>query len=97
MKQMPVSDWADFQQLVGEYQLLYCPSDPDLALFVKSAAGAGLDQVYITGPRLEVIERLSPEGWRDSPAPSGEGVMLLIGTEGAWRHLGVTRQSPEGA
>lgn len=90
---MPVSEWARFQQLFGEFQLLYCRGDPDLALFVKQQPRATLDEVYITGPKLDVIERLSPGGWDDAQAPAGEGLLLLVGTPGSWAHLGVSRRS----
>jgi hypothetical protein len=94
---MAVSEWAHFQQLFGEFQLLYCHGDPDLALFVKSAAGSDTDDIYITGPQLEIIERFSPGGWTDCQAPSGEGIMLLVGTGDSWTHLRVRRQSPDGS
>lgn len=94
MKRMPVSEWAHFQQRFGEFQLLYSSGDPDLALFVKSGTGCEFDEVYITGPQLDVIEQLSAGGWTDSSAPAGEGVMLLAGTGNPWAHLGVLRQPP---
>ena len=96
-KRMRVSEWAQFQQAFGEYHLLDRHGNPDLALFVKSAAGSDSDEVYVTGPDLDAIERLSPGGWTDCPAPSGEGIMLLAGTGDSWTHLGVRRQSPDGS
>ena len=96
-KRMAVSEWAHFQQLFGEFQLLYCHGDPDLALFVKSAAGSDTDDVYITGPQLEIVERFSPGGWTDCRAPLGEGIMLLVGTGDSWTHLAVRRQSLDGS
>jgi hypothetical protein len=94
MKPMPVSEWAHFQQLFAEYQLLYAREDPDLALFMKPVRGSAKDEIYITGPGLEVVERFSPGGWQDSGAPSGEGLVLLVGTGDSWRHLGVSRHAP---
>jgi hypothetical protein len=93
MKLMPVSEWARFQQLFGEFQLLYCRGDPDLALFAKQRPRAISDEIYITGPKLDVVERLSPGGWEDSLAPAGEGLILLVGTAESWAHLGVSRHS----
>lgn len=90
MKLMTVSGWAQFQQLFGEFQLLYCHGDPNLALFVRRKAGARLDEVYITGPKLDIIERLSPGGWENSDAPSGTGLLLLVGTADSWTHLRIS-------
>jgi hypothetical protein len=56
-----------------------------------------LAKYHVTGPDLDAIERLSPGGWTDCPAPSGEGIMLLAGTGDSWTHLGVRRQSPDGS
>jgi hypothetical protein len=97
MKRMALSEWAQFQQLFAEFQLLYGDGDPDLALFVKSGRGSEADEVYITGPKLDVIERLSPGGWADSGSPSGEGVLLLAGAADCWARLGIQRQSPDGS
>lgn len=91
MKRMPISEWPHFQQLFAEFRLLYSHDDPDLALFVKSSAAAAEDEIYITGPKLDLVERLSPGGWGDSPAPSGEGLLLLVGDEKIRERLGITR------
>lgn len=93
MKLMPVSEWAHFQQLFGEFQLLYCSGDPNLALFVRQKPGAEMDEIYVTGPGLETVERFSPGGWQDSEAPAGEGLLLLEGTADAWAHLNISRRS----
>lgn len=93
-KLMPVSEWGQFQQLFGEFQLLYCRGDPALALFVNRRGHSALDEIYITGPKLDIIERLSPGGWEDAPAPSGKGVLLLVGSAETWAHLHGPRQSP---
>lgn len=92
MKGMPISEWPHFQQLFAEFQLLYCRDEPDLALFVKTSPGTPLDELYITGPKLDVIERFSPGGWEDSDAPAGEGVLLLVGDAKAAGRLGVAKQ-----
>lgn len=92
MKLMAVAEWAHFQQLFGEFQLLYYRGNRDLALFVKQKAGNAPDEVYITGPDLPIVERLCPGGWEDSLAPAGEGLLLLVGTAESWAHLGVSRQ-----
>jgi hypothetical protein len=86
---MPISEWGNFQQLFAEFQLLYCRGDPGLALFVKRGAGSLLDEIYITGPKLEIVERLSPGGWENADAPSDGGLRLLVGTAEAWAHLNV--------
>ena len=91
MKLMTVTEWAHFQQLFGEFQLLYSRGNRDLALFVKQKAGSAPDEVYITGPDLDIIERLSPGGWEDADAPAGEGLLMLVGTPESWAHLGVSR------
>jgi hypothetical protein len=96
MKRMPVSDWAHFQQLFCEFQLLYCRGDPDLALFARSIPGVELDEIYITGPKLEAIERLPPEDWSDADPACGEGILLLAGAPQSWKHLGLSRSSPDG-
>jgi hypothetical protein len=90
MKLMPLSEWAQFQQLFGEFQLLYCHGDRDLALFIRQKPGATLDEVYITGPKLEIIERFSPGGWEDADPPAGEGLLLLAGTAESWTHLSLS-------
>jgi hypothetical protein len=93
MKRMTIAEWAHFQQLFGEFQLLYGRGDRDLALFVKQKPGAAPDEVYITGSDRGIIERLSPGGWGNSNAPAGEGLLLLVGTTESWTHLGISRET----
>jgi hypothetical protein len=64
--------------------------DPDLAMFQKGHPGHDLSEIYITGPNIEVIERLSPGGWEDSGPPEGKGVALLVGAGDPWERFGIT-------
>jgi hypothetical protein len=64
---------------------------PDVALFSKGHAADELREIYITAPDLHVVEALSPGEWEDAETPSGEGVVLLAGSAGAWEHLGVEK------
>lgn len=84
MKLMSASESAQFRLLFVEFTRLYCKDAPDLALFARRPAGARHDEVYITGPKIELVERVAPGGWRDSGAPSGGDVALLVGTPEYW-------------
>lgn len=91
MKSMGVDEWAPLQDRFGELQIA-SGGDPDLAMFMKRETGSARTEIYLTGPNIEVIEQLSPGGWRDSDAPSGKGVGLLVGANDPWERFGIKQE-----
>lgn len=90
MKLMSLDEWSSLQEKFGEFQLMM-KGHPDLAMFSKGKAADDLTEIYITGPKIELMERFSPGDWQDAEAPAGEGVALLVGTVDSWERLGVTK------
>nr|NUR37121.1 hypothetical protein [Sphingomonas sp.] len=93
---MSASESAQFRLLFIEFKRLYCKDARDLALFVRRPPATRHEQIYITGPKIELVERVSPGGWRDSGAPSGADVALVVGTPECWPDLGTAKPSTEG-
>jgi hypothetical protein len=91
MKEMPLAEWAQFQEQFGEIQLL-TGAHPDLVMFAKNEPGDELTEIYIHGPQVDLLERFSPGGWKDSKAPSGAGVSLLVGHADSWERFGIERR-----
>ena len=89
-KTMTLEQWAPFQERFGEFQMRHAghPDLDALALFIDSPPGEPT-AIYMTGPNIHLMEIHSPEGWEDSPAPSGEYVGLLVGSGNPWERLGV--------
>lgn len=90
-KSMPLAAWVPMQEHFGDLQLSLGGPD-NLAMFSKTTPGDPLTSIFITGPGIEAIEAISPGGWQDSSAPSGEGVALLVGAGNAWEYFGIEQQ-----
>jgi len=65
-----------------------------LAMFSKSEPGQVESEIYITGLGIDAIEALSPGGWEDSAAPSGDNVALLVGSGDRGRFLESRNPNP---
>lgn len=89
-KMMPHAEWSALQDRFGEFQMSN-GGNPNLALFAQSEAGEELTAIYMTGPGIDLLERVFPGGWEDAPAPSGEGVSLLVGAGDPWERFGIKR------
>lgn len=93
-KRMPMTEWAHFQQLFGELQLLYHPGDPAIALFCRTNSEMKQDEIFFTGADRTIVEAFSPGGWSDCDAPSGGQLTLLVGSADSWSYFGIRRCSP---
>lgn len=89
-RMMPLAEWSTLQERFGELQMER-RGDPDLALFIQDSPGDDLSAIYMTGPGIDLIERLFPGDWQDAEAPNGKGVSLLVGTAGSWEHFGLAK------
>lgn len=89
---MPLAEWAALQDKFGDFQLLM-RGHPDLAMFVDSAPGEEAADVYLVGPKIELVEAMSPGNWEDSGKPHGEHVSLLVGTADSWERHGIAPPS----
>jgi hypothetical protein len=86
-KSMPLEEWGPLVERFGE---LYVAEggNPNLAMFMKGPDKYN-QEIYMTGPNIELIEHHSPGGWEDSEAPSGSGVALLVGSSDSWERFGI--------
>lgn len=91
-KSMPLEEWAPLQDRFGELQMVM-RGHPDLAMFVDGPPWEDNSDIYITGPKIEIIEAFSPGGWEDSNKPHSEHVALLVGTSDSFERHGVTLPS----
>lgn len=92
-KQMRLEEWAMVQDRFADLQMAH-RGNPELALFIDSRPGEEVADVYMTGPGIEVIERLSGGGWQDAGRPRGEHLSLLVGDSDAWARFGIDRKAP---
>ncbi|HVJ03300.1 MAG TPA: hypothetical protein VM662_14040 [Sphingomonas sp.] len=90
VKSLPLAEWAALQEHFGTLQLAQGGPE-NLAMFAKGSAGDPETAIYITGPGIAAIEALSPGGWQDSGAPSGDDVALLVGAGDPWAYFRIEK------
>lgn len=90
MKVLLTAEWQALQKAF-EVRQLAAGGPPDLAMFMDGPAGGAEATIYIAGPGIDAIEALSPGGWHDAKAPSGNGVKLLVGGATSWDLLDVKK------
>jgi len=88
-KEMVLAEWAAFQNAAEEYQVRI-GGDPDFALFVQGM-GSGPQTIYFTSPYPDLVEAMSPGGWRDSDTPSGPHLSLLVAADDPWERFGIEK------
>lgn len=89
-KSLPLAEWAALREAFADLQMA-TGAPANLAMFSKSKPGEPIAAIYITGPGIDAIEALSPGGWQDTAAPSGDGVALLVGTSDPWEQFGIAK------
>lgn len=85
VRTMASDEWTALQNRAGELPI---SAHPDFGMFEKGIPGETEAEIFLTGPGIELLERLSPGRWEDSSGPEGRGVALLIAGSPA-AHFGV--------
>ncbi len=89
-KKMPLNEWQILQDQFAELQLnLGAPEN--LAMFIQSIPGDAEGTIFMTGPSIEIIEALSPNGWENTDGPTGDHIALLVGAVDPWEYFGIIR------
>ena len=89
-KLLPLAEWSVLQEHFGKLIML-AGAPANMAMFLKDQAGDPEAAIYMTGPGIAAIEALSPGGWTDSAAPSGQGVKLLVAEGDPWTYFGIEK------
>lgn len=89
-KTMPNDEWAALREHFEHWQMV-SGAPPNLAMFLKRPAGEPEGTVYMTGAGIDGIEARSPGVWKDSEAPSGPDVMLLVGEGDPWKYFSIEK------
>lgn len=89
-KSLALGEWVALQDRFENLMVANGGSE-NLAMFCKSVPGQAKSEIYITGPGIGAIEALSPDGWENSAAPSGDNVALLVGSGDPWTLFGIKK------
>lgn len=90
MKILPLNEWGVLQKHFGKLQIA-SGGDPSLAMFMKGRLSEPEAEIYLTGPGIDAIERLSPGGWEDAPAPTGENIVPLVYDGDPWANFRIEK------